>query len=101
MPHFLVELTYTVPPDRMDTATAAHRQFLQAGYERGWLLMSGPRQPRVGGIIIARAPSREALETFFGEDPYQREGLARYRFVEFLPLKHQEWLADWCGDAPK
>ena len=59
MKHFIVELTYTAPAERLAEIVVEHRAFLQTGYERGWLLMSGPQTPRVGGMVVARAPSLE------------------------------------------
>ena len=58
MKHFLVEITYTADIiDKIEVILPDHRAFLQTGYDRGWLLMSGPLNPRTGGIVIARAPS--------------------------------------------
>lgn len=97
MRHFIIDITYTAPLERIEAAVAGHRQFLQLGYDRGWLLMSGPLNPRNGGLIIARAPDLDSLQTFFGEDPYQQQGLAKYQFREFVPVKFQPLLADWCA----
>jgi uncharacterized protein YciI len=97
MRHFVVEVTYTVPLARIDELLADHRAFLQTGYDRGLLLASGSQVPRTGGLILARAESRDALEAFFAADPYVRERAASYRIVEFVPVKHQAFLADWLS----
>lgn len=97
MLHFVVEITYTAPLAEIDQALAAHRSFLQVGYDRGWLLMSGPQNPRTGGMVIARAPSRAELEAFFRDDPYAKAGVATYRFVEFNPVKRQPAMEVWCS----
>lgn len=96
MKHFLVEITYTAPLSAIDAALGAHRDFLQAGYDRGLLLMSGPMTPRTGGVIVARGETAEVIEAFFRDDPFQLRELARYRIVEFTPVKHQPQIADWC-----
>ncbi len=103
MKHFVVEIVYAAALDSIDAALPAHRAFLQAGYDRGWLLMSGPCAPRIAGIVVARAPSRESLEDFFRADPFLLQGLAKYRYTEFSPVKHQNFMAVWCGgdDSPK
>lgn len=98
MKHFIVELTYNVSAEQIAESVAEHRAFLQTGYERGWLLCSGPQVPRVGGIIVARAPSLEELQRFFADDPYQKKGLARYRFIEFEPVKRQAFLETWVSE---
>lgn len=97
MRHFVVEVTYTAPLARIDEVLAEHRAFLQLGYDRGLLLASGSQVPRTGGVVLARAESREALLEFFADDPYRREGVASYRVVEFVPVKHQPFLAAWVG----
>ncbi len=95
MKHFLVFINYKVPVDQLGETVQQHRDFLQTGYERGWLLMSGPRNPKTGGIVVARAPSQADLVDFFKDDPYKILGLADHEFLEFDPVKHQPWLADW------
>lgn len=95
MKHFLVYIQYKVPVEQLGDAIRLHREFLQIGYDRGWLLMSGPRNPKTGGIIVARAPSREELASFFEDDPYKVMGLADHEFTEFDPVRFQPFLADW------
>ncbi len=99
MPHFLIEITYTKPYDQVAPSLTEHRAFLQTGYEKGWLLLSGPQVPKTGGVIIARAPSLEALQNFFRADPYMVRGLGVYRFVEFEPVKRQPFLEDWAASG--
>ncbi len=96
MKHFIVELTYTVPVEQIGDTVTEHRSHLQIGFDRGWLLATGPKVPRTGGIIIARAPSLEELQAFFADDPYQKQNLATYRFVEFDPTRRQPFLDDWA-----
>ena len=95
MPHYIVEITYRALLSRIDQTVAAHRAHLQIGYDRGLLLCSGPQQPRQGGILIARAPTRAELDAFIAQDPYRLEELADYRLIEFQPVKHQPWAAEW------
>ena len=95
MPHYVIEITYRVPMSRIEQTVAAHRAHLQTGYDSGLMLASGPQQPRVGGILIARASSRAELEAFIAQDPYRLEELADYRLIEFQPVKHQPWATQW------
>jgi uncharacterized protein YciI len=95
MRHFVIEVTYKIPVEQLGDTIAEHRSFLQEGFDRGWLLLSGPKVPRTGGMVIARAPSQEDLEQFFTQDPYQIKGLAEYRIIEFTPVKNQPFLKDW------
>jgi uncharacterized protein YciI len=98
--HFIIELTYTVPFQQLADTLPDHRRFLRAGYEQGLVLFSGPQEPKVGGIIVARMPSLEALQQFFAADPFQQRGLATYRFIEFEPLHRQSFLEDWVTKDP-
>ena len=95
MTHFMVEITYTVAFDVLSSVVPEHRAFLQTGYDKGWLLMSGPTNPRKGGIVIAKAPTIDDLRAFFVTDPYAIKGLATYRYVEFDPVKRQPFLESW------
>jgi uncharacterized protein YciI len=93
--HFIIELTYTVPFEQFGDALPAHRAFLTAAYEQHWILVSGPQVPRTGGVIIARAPSLEALKLYMADDPFSKRGLATYRYIEFDPVRYQPLLGEW------
>jgi uncharacterized protein YciI len=95
MKHFIIEVTYTVSLDKIDEMLAEHRKFLQSGYDKGLLLFSGPRKPRSGGIIAARAETLENIKSFFENDPYNINSLATYEFFEFDPVKYQPFIEDW------
>lgn len=95
MKHFLIEITYRFPFEQLSGHVAEHRAFLQTGYAKGWLLLSGPQVPKIGGMIVARAPSLADIQAFFQDDPYQKKGLADYRFVEFEPVLHQTLVKEW------
>ncbi len=95
MKHFLIEITYTAPLEVLDVIVADHRKFLQTGYDQGWLLMSGPMNPKTGGVVIAQAPSMQDIQSFFFNDPYHVHQAATYRFVEFDPVMYQPFLQNW------
>lgn len=93
MKYFIVNLKYLVPVEQLADHVAAHRAHLDSGYSQGWFLASGPQNPKVGGIIIARAPSREYLEKLFEKDPFKVKQLAEYQIVEFEPVKRHPEMA--------
>lgn len=95
MKHFVAEITFTVPFEKVEPVVPAHREFLKAGYDSELLLMSGPQNPRVGGVLIARADSLETLQAFTAKDPYVLNGVASYRFIEFNPVKYQSFMESW------
>lgn len=98
MKFFFVELKYLVPTEQLDQYVSAHRAHLQVGYDQGSLLISGPKVPRTGAVLIGKANSLEELQQFFQQDPYQINHLAEYSFAEFLPVKYHALLTDWVKD---
>jgi uncharacterized protein YciI len=82
---FVLTLTYTAPLDQIDALLPAHRRWLDGHYAAGTFLASGPRIPRTGGVILARASSVADLVALIGEDPFARAGAAEYAIVEFEP----------------
>jgi uncharacterized protein YciI len=99
MRHFLVEATYSAPIEQVREAYPRHRAWLQKGYDLGLFLCSGPKEPPTGGYLLARAGSVEALKTMFEEEPLNKEGLARFTFTQFLPVKRQGWTEHWFNEA--
>jgi uncharacterized protein YciI len=97
MKHFLIETTYTAPLEEIEKWTPDHRAFLQTGYDRNFLLISGPQVPRIGGVILGRAASLEEFQAFMADDPFLKQKLATYRFVEFKPVKSHPSLQEWIS----
>lgn len=85
---FVVSLTYQKPMEEVEVHIAAHRDFLDRNYAAGIFLASGPKNPRVGGVILASSKvSREQLNDLLTEDPFHVHALARYEVTEFTPGK--------------
>jgi len=80
---FLVHVTYVKPLEVIDELLPAHRKFLEANYQAGLFLLSGPREPRTGGVILAKAGSRWELAAVLEQDPFVTEGAATYEIMEF------------------
>lgn len=49
---FIIELSYKKALDVIDKHLEAHRAYLDEGYKNNYFLVSGPKTPRTGGIII-------------------------------------------------
>lgn len=95
MKHFIVDITYTAPAERIGEVRPDHRAFLQAGYEKGLLLCSGPTKEKAGGLVVARASSLEEIQQFFAGDPYAQQGVATHTVMEFDPVMRQAFLEEW------
>jgi len=85
---FVVVLHYVRPLSEIEAHLPEHRGFLDKHYAAGHFLASGAQEPRVGGVILARNLSREALDAVLAEDPFHRERLAEYQVIEFTPSKY-------------
>lgn len=83
---YLVILDYHAGLEKIDAALEAHRAWLQENYDSGLFLASGPRQPRTGGVILARG-DRATIEAALAQDPFVLEQLAQHTLIEFRPSK--------------
>ena len=97
MKHFFLEGEHLVPFEQRDPALiAAHREFLQRGYDNGRFLVSGPSIPPTGGILIARAESLDELQMVLADEPFCKANFMRFsKIIEFNPVQHQPVLKDW------
>jgi uncharacterized protein YciI len=95
---FLVLVNYKKPLDIIDKHLADHRAFLDEGYKQDFFIVSGPRNPRTGGIIISQLNDRAQLETILSRDPFQIHDVAEYEIVEFMPIKHHQKFTAFLSD---
>jgi uncharacterized protein YciI len=79
---FIVSLTYHASLDQIDAHLEEHIAFLKEHYAQGTFLASGRKVPRTGGVILATAPSREALESIVQSDPFFVHHLSTYEITE-------------------
>ncbi|MBF0731790.1 YciI family protein [Bacteroides acidifaciens] len=82
---FIAILTYKKPLSEVDRFLTAHREYLAKHYAAGDFIASGPQSPRVGGVIMMKAESREAVNAIIAEAPFHINGIADYQIVEFTP----------------
>ena len=80
---FVVLMQYSKPLTAVDAVRADHIRHLESWAARGIVQAWARRDPPSGGVIIAVAPSRKALEATIAEDPYVRAGVAKAEIVEF------------------
>ncbi len=81
---FVVILRYIWSLDAVLALRPKHVDFLRAHYEDGTFIVSGPQVPRTGGVILARAKSRDDLMAILVNDPFYKEGAAEYQVFEFM-----------------
>lgn len=84
---YVVELSYTKPMSDVDVHLDAHRAFLDEHYARGVFLLSGPKEPRTGGIIVVDAQTEEEARSYIEQDPFFVHHVAEYHYIAFRPTK--------------
>jgi uncharacterized protein YciI len=84
---YLLLLKYKVPIEQVERVTPAHREFLDKGYKAQKLLVSGPRVPRTGGVILTRVKTRAEVDELIQADPFYTENIADYEVIEFQAIK--------------
>lgn len=90
---FIVFLNYIVPLDAVDPFVSEHMEYLDEQYKLGHFQLSGRKEPRTGGIIIATVEDRETLDALLEKDPFHREKIAEYDVTEFIIGKTSQELA--------
>jgi uncharacterized protein YciI len=81
-------LRYRRPLEEVLTVVDAHRSYLRGLKERGLVLVSGPLDPRTGGVLLLRVPDEgagETLDRIRDEDPFTRTGMAQYELLPWVP----------------
>jgi uncharacterized protein YciI len=73
-----------------------HRAYLQELKQKGVLLVSGPCDPRTGGILLLRFPDggdvNAELDKVRDGDPYTQAGVAQYEVLVWNPLTGKDML---------
>ena len=72
-----------------------HRAYLRELKAAGRLLVSGPVDPRFGGVLLLRVPDEEgtaALDAIRDGDPFTKRALAQYELLPWAPVMGKEGL---------
>ena len=96
---FVVVLTYVKPLPEVDRHMRAHMAFLREQYAARTFIASGRQVPRTGGIILARAASKDALAAIMARDPFCANGVATFDLIEFRTSQHDPDFAPFA-DPP-
>jgi len=89
---YIVELTYCKPLEEVDTLLELHKTFLNKYYRSGNFLLSGRKNPRIGGVILANAANLDEMKQIIAADPFNVNGVASYSITEFLPTMSADTL---------
>ncbi|MGW5733742.1 MULTISPECIES: YciI family protein [unclassified Streptomyces] len=97
---FVLELTYTAPVSAVDQEMEAHVSWLDQLYAQGVFIASGRKNPRDGGVILAVADDRAAIEKIAASDPFVLAEVCEYRITEFIATKTAPELAPYRQQLP-
>jgi uncharacterized protein YciI len=84
---YLILVKHTGSDEDLARAAAVHRKFLDQACDAGRVLVFGPQVPKTGGVIIARARTRQEVDELIHGDPFYQEKIADYQVIEFQALK--------------
>lgn len=85
---FVVVLRYIQDINMVNQVRDEHLSYIHECYKDGWFLLSGPLEPRTGGVILAQAKSRKDLLKVIHKDPFYKQSMAEFSIYEFLPSRH-------------
>lgn len=87
---FIFSLTYVKPLSEVERFLPAHIQFLDEHYEKRNFICSGRKIPRTGGVILCSCSNLAEAKAISEQDPFFKEGIAKYEIIEFVPSKSSE-----------
>lgn len=73
--------------DEVNHVLPAHNKYLEKYYASENFICSGRKNPRNGGIILAKFDSLEDAQTAIENDPFYQKEIAIYEIIEFCPTK--------------
>jgi len=82
---YLIDVEFTAPIEAVNALLADHLAWLEEHYRQGWFFAWGPKEPRLGGFIIAKAADRSELEQLVLTDPYVTGGVASSTITGWRP----------------
>ncbi|RDU71680.1 GTP cyclohydrolase [Helicobacter aurati] len=94
---FVCIVHYTKPLEKVEEILPLHRAYLQECYNKGFLLASGPRNPRTGGIIIGKFKDKQEAILFSKNDPFCQKDTAEYEIIEFEAVLHSKHLNEFLA----
>lgn len=90
---FVVLVKYLKEIQEVDKYLVEHREYLEIGYQKGYLMASGPQNPRTGGVLLSQLKDKNILDSFLEKDPFYINGIAAYQVIEFNPVKYHQALS--------
>ena len=87
---FIISITYKVDLNIVDKFLESHIEFLDKYFKSNIFLLSGRKNPRIGGIIIADNVTENEVNEIIKEDSFYINNIANYEITEFTPSRFNE-----------
>jgi uncharacterized protein YciI len=84
---FLFMVNYKKSIEDVEKYLNDHKEFLSKYYSLKKFVLSGRRDPRVGGFIIANIDTVEEARGVAKEDPFVIHGIAEYEIIKIIPTQ--------------
>ena len=85
---FIVNLTYIKSIKEVEKYLDNHIEYLNKQYSLENFICSGRKNPRIGGVILAKAKNINIINEIIEEDPFFINKIAKYDITEFIPTKY-------------
>jgi len=82
-------IRYRKPFAEIEPHVEEHRAYLRELKAQGRLLVSGPIEPRVAGVLLLKVPDdegTEALDRIRDGDPFTKRALGQYELLPWAPV---------------
>nr|WP_312289385.1 YciI family protein [Clostridium chromiireducens] len=87
---FIIVLEYEKPIEDVINHLDDHNIFLKKYYDLNKFICSGRQEPRVGGVILCNGSDKVEINSIIKEDPFYKNGVAKYKIIEFIPTKYTD-----------
>ena len=89
----IVDLVYKADLETVNKHVQAHREYLDSYYKEKVFLVSGPKIPKNGGVIVANVKP-DVMEEIIKNDPFYIHGVADFKITCFDPVKRLDLLEE-------
>ena len=97
---YAITLTYSRPMTEIDAQLDAHRAWLVQHIKASQILVAGPLESGLGGMLLVQAADRDSIDALLAEDPYTIHDLVRWDVEAFTPaIRHHDLPENWAPNA--
>lgn len=98
---YLAILRYKVPREEVEPYIPEHISFLEEGYAKGNLIVSGCMLTNKGEMVLSPLTRRGDFDDFLSHDPFMKSGLVDYEIIAFNPSHFHPDFAPFIRESEK